>query len=76
MSEQNRKPEAVASASVEPAADTGPEASRRQLLKRMGLAAAVAPAMVVLLEGESKATPACDNPAWDLGLKRKGHSGC
>ena len=54
----------------------GPDASRRQLLKRMGLAAAVAPAMVVLLEGESRATPACDNPAWNLGLKRKGHSGC
>lgn len=74
MSEQNTNK--IPSAGVEAASDTGPDASRRQLLKRMSLAAAVAPAMVVLLEGESRATPACDNPAWNLGLKRKGHSGC
>ena len=76
MSEHDRKPGSVEPANAGATGDAGPDASRRQLLKRMGLAAAVAPAMVVLLEGESKATPACDNPAWELGLKRKGHSGC
>ena len=76
MSKHNQNPDFGAPTDVETTADMGPDASRRQLLKRMGLAAAVAPAMVVLLEGESKAAPACDNPAWNLGLKRNGHSGC
>lgn len=72
MSDTDRMPKDGAAANVEAA----PDNARRQLIKKLGLAAAVAPAMVVLLEGESKATPACDNPAWDLGLKRAGHSGC
>ncbi len=76
MSQHDQKPEICAQSGSEASADEAPDASRRQLLKRMGLAAAVAPAMVVLLEGEGHATPACDNPAWQLGLKRKGHSGC
>lgn len=62
---------------AEVAADEpGTDGSRRELIRSMGLAAAVAPAMVVLLRGESKATPVCDNPAWQLGLNRAGHSGC
>lgn len=63
------------------------DASRRAALLRMsGYAASVAPAMLVLMNGKTHAKPgngngngngpACDNPAWDLGLKRAGHSGC
>ena len=33
-------------------------------------------AMLVLTSGKSQATPDCGNPAWQLGLKRAGHSGC
>ncbi|MBU2582614.1 MAG: hypothetical protein KJ622_12930 [Alphaproteobacteria bacterium] len=53
------------------------DASRREaLLKMGGLAASVAPAMLVLTSGKASAVPACDNPAWNLGLQRAGHSGC
>lgn len=58
------------------AADEHDAARRAALLKMGGLAASVAPAMVVLTSGKASARPACDNPAWQLGLKRAGHSGC
>lgn len=53
------------------------DADRRAALLRMsGYAAAVAPAMLVLMSGRSQAKPPCDIPAWEVGLKKKGHSGC
>lgn len=53
---------------------------RAALLKMGGLAASVAPAMLVLTSGKanSRGGPKapCDSPAWELGLSRAGHSGC
>lgn len=52
-------------------------ASRRAALLRMsGYAASMAPAMLVLMTAKGAAKPECDNPAWQLGLSRAGHSGC
>lgn len=76
MSEQDRSERSPPPGDAEGGSGRSPDGSRRALIKNLGLAAAVAPAMVVLLEGESRATPACDNPAWQHGLSRKGHSGC
>lgn len=56
-----------------------PDAARRAAMLKMGAyAASVAPAMLVLTSGKSRAQPnaPCGNPAWELGLKRSGHSGC
>lgn len=69
------------------AAADAPELDRRHVLRRLGgYAASVAPAMLVLTTGAHAARgdngndggpqAPCDNPAWDLGLKRAGHSGC
>ena len=49
---------------------------RAALLKMSAYAAAVAPAMLVLTRGTANALPDCDNPAWNVGLNRTGHSGC
>lgn len=54
-----------------------PDRSRREALLRMSAyAAAIAPAMVVLTSGRANAAPPCNVPAWEQGLKNKGHSGC
>ncbi|KUO61362.1 MAG: hypothetical protein APF80_05955 [Alphaproteobacteria bacterium BRH_c36] len=54
-----------------------PDAARRAAMLKMSVyAASLAPAMLVLTSGKSQATPDCGNPAWQLGLKRAGHSGC
>jgi hypothetical protein len=53
------------------------DAGRRAAMLKMGVyAASVAPAMLVLTSKPSQARPDCDNPAWNLGLSRAGHSGC
>ena len=57
-------------------ADAAPEPTRRELLRMGGYAAAVAPAMLVLMNGKSHAKPACDSPAWAHGQTNAGHSGC
>ena len=49
---------------------------RRKAMRQIGYAAAVAPAMLVLMNGRSEAVPSCDNPAWQNGVSRRGHSGC
>ena len=56
--------------------DVAPDKSRRELLRMGGYAAAVAPAMLVLMSGKGHAVPACDNPAWSHGQRNNGHSGC
>ncbi len=55
------------------------EATRREaMLKLAGYASCVAPGMLVLMSGKSKAMPSCDSPAWTngKGFSRNGHSGC
>lgn len=87
--ENSEAPEAAPSENALPGDNQGtPVASRRQALKKMGLYAAVAPAMVVLLNGEGNAQgwngkgngnsngPNCDNPGGHLGFNRNGHSAC
>jgi hypothetical protein len=59
--------------------------NRRLALRKLGgYAMSVAPAMILLTQGRGRGNGGgngdpqapCDNPAWDLGLKRAGHSGC
>lgn len=76
MSDQDQKRQPAEAPVTEAGSEGTADESRRALLRHVGMAAAVAPAMVVLLHGKSSATPQCDNPAWQLGLKRAGHSGC
>lgn len=62
-----------------PETNDKPDAARRAAMLKMGVyAASVAPAMLVLTSGKSVADPnaPCDVPAWNMGLKRSGHSGC
>lgn len=82
MSETKRLPGAIEDTPAAPSPDGPAAPDRRRALRRLGgYAMSVAPAMVLLTQGaEAKKggdpNPPCDNPAWDLGLKRAGHSGC
>ncbi len=77
MAQAKQGPKVALSQSDDDAQATDLDRERRAaLLKMSGYAAAVAPAMLVLMSGKSKALPDCDNPAWQLGLNRAGHSGC
>jgi hypothetical protein len=66
-----------------PETDATDPSRRDALLRLSGYAAAMAPAMVVLVSGRATAQrlgngngPPCDSPAWNLGLSQAGHSGC
>lgn len=71
---------------VEPQADSAPVSpERRAAMRRMAAyAAAVAPAMTVVMTGEAQAQswgdtpqqPDCSNPGWRWGQVRRGHSNC
>ncbi len=76
MSANAETSEPVAPAARADEVSAGVDQDRREALRRLGYAAALAPAMVVLLKGQAQAMPSCDNPAWQLGLQRAGHSGC
>ncbi len=69
-------PEKPVSESVEAAKAAAPEKTRRELLRMGGYAAAVAPAMLVLISGKGHAAPPCNSPAWAKGQTNAGHSGC
>jgi hypothetical protein len=76
----------------DPEARVADPTRRKALARLGGYAMCVAPAMLVLTSGHAGAQgrgngggdgggngnpqAPCDNPAWDLGLKRAGHSGC
>ncbi len=64
------------SKSVEAAEAAAPEKTRRELLRMGGYAAAVAPAMLVLMSGKGHAVPPCNNPSYSNGHTNSGHSGC
>lgn len=81
MSDDEQSKAASTSGNTSASAPMAP--SRRRALRQLGYAASVAPAMVLLTPGVALARNGngdpqapCDNPAWDLGLKRAGHSGC
>lgn len=66
-----------ADANATNAADAPSDPARRLAMRKLGgYAMSVSPAMLVLANGRGNPQPSCDNPAWDLGLKRAGHSGC